>query len=100
MTDMRHTKWDMRKSGFTLIEFLIVFAILIAVGGTIFLAVSNLFSWNAFLGDALLGQRALEIVVKDMVACEIEIYGIKEIAKTLEERFLEVTQTKEEAIRV
>ena len=35
-----------------------------------------------------------------MVACEIEIYGIKEITKTLEDRFLEVTETKEEAIHV
>ena len=33
-----------------------------------------------------------------MVACEIQIYGIKEITKTLEDRFLEVTETKEEAI--
>lgn len=37
-------------------------------------------------------------IVKLLVENEIAIYGIHEITKTLEERFLEVTETKEEII--
>ena len=38
--------------------------------------------------SAPLIKDEIPLVVKDMVACEIEIYGIKEIAKTLEDLFL------------
>ncbi len=50
--------------------------------------------------SAPLIKEEIPLVVKDMVAAGIQIYGIKEITKTLEERFLEVTETKEEAIHV
>ena len=50
--------------------------------------------------SAPLIKNEIPLVVKDMVAAGIQIYGIKEITKTLEERFLEVTEKKEEAIHV
>ena len=50
--------------------------------------------------SAPLIKNEIPLVVKDMVAAGIQIYGIKEITKTLEERFLEVTETKEEEIHV
>jgi ABC-2 type transport system ATP-binding protein len=50
--------------------------------------------------SASLSKEDIPVVVKDMVAIGIKIYGIKEITKTLEERFLEVTEKKEEAIHV
>ena len=50
--------------------------------------------------SAPLIKEEIPLVVKDMVAAGIQIYGIKEITKTLEERFLEVTETKEEEIHV
>ena len=50
--------------------------------------------------SAPLIKDEIPLVVKDMVAAGIQIYGIKEITKTLEERFLEVTETKEEEIHV
>ncbi|MDP4163357.1 MAG: ABC transporter ATP-binding protein [Bacillota bacterium] len=39
-------------------------------------------------------------VVKGLVTEEIQIFGVREITKTLEERFLEVTESKEEAAHV
>ena len=50
--------------------------------------------------SAPLIKEEIPLVVKDMVAAGIQIYGIKEITKTLEDRFLEVTETKEEEIHV
>ena len=50
--------------------------------------------------SAPLIKNEIPLVVKDMVAAGIQIYGIKEITKTLEDRFLEVTEKKEEAIHV
>ena len=50
--------------------------------------------------SAPLIKNEIPLVVKDMVAAGIQIYGIKEITKTLEERFLEVTEKKEEPIHV
>lgn len=37
-------------------------------------------------------------VVKKLVESDIEIYGVKEVTKTLEDRFLEVTSHKEEKV--
>lgn len=37
-------------------------------------------------------------VVKNLVESNIEIYGVKEVTKTLEDRFLEVTSHKEEKV--
>lgn len=47
--------------------------------------------------SAPLKKEEIPYVVSELVADEIQIYGIKEITKTLEERFLEVTEKKEGA---
>lgn len=43
-------------------------------------------------------KEEIPAVVNELVASGIQIYGIKEITKTLEERFLEVTEKREEAM--
>jgi ABC-2 type transport system ATP-binding protein len=46
-----------------------------------------------------MGKEEIPHLVKLLVAEEISIFGIKEVAKTLEDRFLEVTSDKEAAAR-
>ena len=50
--------------------------------------------------SAPLTKEEIPYVVKELVAAEVQIYGIKEITKSLEDRFLEVTEKKEEAVYV
>ncbi|MBU8879508.1 ABC transporter ATP-binding protein [Bacillus sp. FJAT-29790] len=40
-------------------------------------------------------KEQVPVIVKELVNTEISIYGIKEVTKTLEDRFLEVTSEKE-----
>ena len=54
---------------------------------------------NTDSGVALpLKKENIPAIVKLLVEHEIQIYGIKEVTKTLEDRFLEVTSNKEEEI--
>ena len=46
--------------------------------------------------SARIKKEEIPYVVKELVACEVQIFGIREITKTLEDRFLEVTEEKEE----
>ena len=46
--------------------------------------------------SALIKKEEIPYVVKELVAAEVQIFGIREITKTLEDRFLEVTEGKEE----
>ncbi|WNS74409.1 ABC transporter ATP-binding protein [Bacillus sp. DTU_2020_1000418_1_SI_GHA_SEK_038] len=41
-----------------------------------------------------LKREVVPVIVKELVKSEIQIYGIKEMTKTLEDRFLEVTSTE------
>ena len=50
--------------------------------------------------SAPLKKEEIPYVVRELVAAEVQIYGIKEITKTLEDRFLEVTEKKEDAVHV
>ena len=45
---------------------------------------------------ALIKKEEIPYVVKELVAAEVQIFAIREITKTLEDRFLEVTEEKEE----
>jgi ABC-2 type transport system ATP-binding protein len=45
-------------------------------------------------------KEEIPYVVRELVAAEVQIYGIKEITKTLEDRFLEVTEQKEDVVHV
>ncbi len=49
---------------------------------------------------APLKKEEIPYVVRELVAAGVQIYGIKEITKTLEDRFLEVTEKKEDAVHV
>lgn len=53
--------------GFTLLEFLISFAIIIIALGALFTVQRDLFSFNAFFEDALSIQRDLEKTVQGMI---------------------------------
>ena len=46
--------------------------------------------------SALIKKEEIPYVVKELVAAEVQIFAIREITKTLEDRFLEVTEGKEE----
>ena len=46
--------------------------------------------------SALIKKEEIPYVVKELVAAEVQIFAIREITKTLEDRFLEVTERKEE----
>lgn len=46
-----------------------------------------------------MGKEEIPHLVKLLAAEEISVFGIKEVAKTLEDRFLEVTSEKEAAAR-
>ncbi len=50
--------------------------------------------------SAPLKKEEIPYVVRELVAAEVQIFGIKEIAKSLEDRFLEVTEKKEDAVHV
>ena len=50
--------------------------------------------------SAPLKKEEIPYVVRELVAAEVQIYGIKEITKSLEDRFLEVTEKKEDAVHV
>ena len=39
-------------------------------------------------------KEEIPYVVKELVACEVQIFGIREITKTLKDRFLEVTKKR------
>ncbi|WP_312473973.1 ABC transporter ATP-binding protein [Neobacillus sp.] len=46
-----------------------------------------------------LSKEEIPNLVKKLVTADIQVFGIKEVAKTLEDRFLEVTSEKEAAAR-
>ena len=46
--------------------------------------------------SALIKKEEIPYVVKELVAAEVQIFAIREITKTLEDRFLEVTEGKKE----
>ncbi len=45
-------------------------------------------------------KEEIPYVVRELVAAEVQVYGMKEITKWLEDRFLEVTEKKEDAVHV
>lgn len=45
-------------------------------------------------------REEIPIVIRELASSGLQIYAVKEIIKTLEDRFLEVTEKKEEAIHV
>jgi ABC-2 type transport system ATP-binding protein len=45
-------------------------------------------------------REEIPIVVRELASSDLQIYGVKEVIKTLEDRFLEVTEKKEEALNV
>lgn len=47
---------------------------------------------------APLKKEDIPSIVRELVASDIQIFGIKEVSKTLEDRFLEVTETKEAVV--
>lgn len=47
---------------------------------------------------APLKKEDIPSIIKELVASDIQIFGIKEVSKTLEDRFLEVTETKEAGV--
>ncbi|PLS16112.1 bacitracin ABC transporter ATP-binding protein [Bacillus sp. M6-12] len=49
---------------------------------------------------APLKKEEIPAVVTALANADIQIYGVKEIIKTLEDRFLEVTENKEDAVHV
>jgi ABC-2 type transport system ATP-binding protein len=47
---------------------------------------------------APLKKEDIPLVMKELIMADFQIYGVKEVSKTLEDRFLEVTENKEGAL--
>jgi len=47
---------------------------------------------------APLKKEDIPLVMKELIMADFQIYGVKEVSKTLEDRFLEVTENKEAAV--